>query len=347
MAHTHTDYDSSGRISGTWTSRNSSDTTRVFDTTYCYVTVAAGAPCPVSTATSNPTKGLIQWSQDNLTAARSIYSYDKANRLTGVTNYGGHSYGYSYDANGNRLTATRDGVQTQSLTFNTGNQISTAGYGYDMAGNTTTAPAAGTLTYNGAGQMATQHNTTTDTTYTYAGPGQNELVTRKVTGGDTTKYVYGRNTKHGVPGIDIIIVNGNKTYLDNDPDGTPWGWNYPPGRRATSSSTASAPSSASSTAKATPKPPTATTRTAPSPPSPAPAPSSTPTPTDTPPASTTPPPATPNTALDGTTPPPAAGPPPTPSPAWPTPTKPTPTATPTTTPSTTPTRPASTSQPFL
>ncbi len=231
MAHTHTDYDSTGRIAGTWTSRNSSDTTKVFDTTYCYVTVAAGAPCPVSTTTSNPTKGLIQWSQDNLTAARSVYSYDAANRLTGVTNYAGHTYGYTYDANGNRKTVTRDGVQTQSLTFNTGNQITTAGYGYDMAGNTTTAPAAGTLTYNGPGQMTTQHNTTTDTTYEYAGPGQNELVTRKVTGGDTTKYVYGRNTKHGVPGIDIIIVNGAKTYLDTDPDGTPLGMELPTGQK--------------------------------------------------------------------------------------------------------------------
>ena len=49
-----------------------------FDTTYCYVTVAAGASCPTSTTTSSPTKGLIQWSQDNLTSARSVYTYDKA-----------------------------------------------------------------------------------------------------------------------------------------------------------------------------------------------------------------------------------------------------------------------------
>jgi len=232
MAHTHTDYDSAGRIKNTWTSQKSSDTTRIFDTTYCYVTVAAGASCPTSTSTSNPTKGLIQWSQDNLTSARSVYTYDKANRLTNVTNYGGHTYAYTYDANGNRKTVTRDGVQTQALTFNNGNQINSGGYAYDLAGNTTTAPGAGTLTYNGAGQQTTQHNTTTDTTYSYAGPGQDELVTRKVTGGDTTKYVYGRSTKHGVPGIDLIITNGNKTYLDNDPDGTPLGMELPTGQNA-------------------------------------------------------------------------------------------------------------------
>lgn len=238
-AHTHTDYDTAGRIGRTWTSANSSDTTKVFDTTYCYVAVAAGAPCPVSTAGSNPSKGLIQWSQDNTptTPVRNIYTYDPANRLTNASNYGWelnyHQYGYTYDLNGNRKTASQDGVQRQNFSFNAGNQIIGGGYGYDLAGNTTTDPSAGTMTYNGAGQMTTQAGgiyTLTGTAYQYAGPGQNELISDSVTGGDTTKYVYGRNNKHGVPTIDSMTINGAQYWFDNDPDGTPLAMEVPSGK---------------------------------------------------------------------------------------------------------------------
>lgn len=228
-AHTHTDYDKAGRIARTWTSRDSSDTTRVFDTTYCYVTVAAGQPCPTSTPASNPTKGLLQWAQDNLTGARATYTYDGANRLKQATNHGGHTYTYAYDANGNRTTVTTDGVQTQALAVRTAdNQVTTTGYGYDRAGNTTTTPA-GTLAYNGAGQMTDRTGPGPDSSYAYAGPGQNELITRTITGGDTTKYVYGRPSKHGVPMVDVMTVNGAKHYLDNDPDGTPLALELPSG----------------------------------------------------------------------------------------------------------------------
>ena len=48
------------------------------------------------------TKTLIQWSLDNLGGARPIYSYDGANRLTAVTNYGGHNYTYAYEVNGHQ-----------------------------------------------------------------------------------------------------------------------------------------------------------------------------------------------------------------------------------------------------
>lgn len=238
-AHTHTDYDTAGRIGRTWTSANNSDATKVFDTTYCYVAVAAGAPCPVSTAGSNPPKGLIQWSQDNTptTPVRNLYTYDQANRLTNASNYGRElncsTYAYTYDLNGNRKTASKDGVQSQNFSFNAGNQISSSGYAYDLAGNATTDPSAGTMTYNGAGQMTAQDGgiyTQNRTDYQYAGPGQNELITHTVTGGDTTKYVYGRNTKHGVPTIDSMTINGAQHWFDNDPDGTPLAMELPSGK---------------------------------------------------------------------------------------------------------------------
>jgi RHS repeat-associated protein len=230
-AHTHTDYDTAGRIARTWTSRASDDTLRVFDTSYCYVTVAAGQPCPASTPTTSPAKGLLQWSHDNLTGVRATYGYDKANRLTAATNHGGHSYTYRYDANGNRTTVTVDGATTQTLAVRTAdNQVTTTGYGYDRAGNTTTSPTVGTLAYNGAGQLTGRTGTGATTSYAYAGPGQNELVTRTTAGGDTTSYVYGRDGKHGVPMIDAMTVNGATHWFDNDPDGTPLAMELPTGK---------------------------------------------------------------------------------------------------------------------
>lgn len=238
-AHTHTDYDKAGRITRTWTSRNSSETTRVFDTSYCYVAVAAGQPCPTSTPASNPSKGLIQWAENNLTTARATYAYDGANRLTRVGSEAGFDLDYawhlnfSYDANGNRTgVLSDDGVNTQPRTHNAGNQITSGFFGYDGAGNTTLAPGAGdrTLTYNGPGQMTRAQDVATDTSYAYAGPGQNELITHTVAGGDTTTYVYGRASKHGVPVIDSFAVNGATHYLDNDPDGTPLTMELPTGK---------------------------------------------------------------------------------------------------------------------
>jgi RHS repeat-associated protein len=77
--------------------------------------------------------------------------------------------------------------------------------------------------------MTRAQDVATDTSYAYAGPGQNELITRTVAGGDTTKYVYGRPSKYGVPMIDVMTVNGAKHYLDNDPDGTPLALELPSG----------------------------------------------------------------------------------------------------------------------
>lgn len=134
-----------------------------------------------------------------------------------------------YDLNGNRTTVTTDGVQSQALAVRTAdNQVTTTGYGYDRAGNTTATPE-GTLAYNGAGQMTDRTGPGPDSSYAYAGPGQNELITRTVAGGDTTKYVYGRPSKYGVPMVDVMTVNGAKHYLDNDPDGTPLALELPSG----------------------------------------------------------------------------------------------------------------------
>jgi RHS repeat-associated protein len=217
-AHTKTTFDKSGRISRTWTSRASDDATKSFDTGFCYSPRVTGQACPSASATTDT--GLIKWSTDNLNGAVSLYSYDTSNRLTAVSNYGGHDYAYTYDKAGNRLTVKVDGTTTQTLTYNTANQISNTGYGHDAAGNRTADPAQGTFTYNAAGQTASRTRGSSTSTYNWAGGDQNELVSTS-TGANTTSYVYGRNDANGVPMLQSFTKNGQTSYIDTDPTGAP------------------------------------------------------------------------------------------------------------------------------
>jgi YD repeat-containing protein len=182
-AHTKTSFDKAGRISRTWTSRASNDATKVYDTGFCYSPYVAGQSCPSASATTD--SGVIRWSSNNLTSQVSTYTYDTSNRLTAVSNYNGHAYAYTYDKAGNRLTAKVDGTTVQTLTYNSGNQISNTGYAFDAAGNRTTDPNQGTLTYNAAGQTTTRTKSGVTTNYTWGGGDQNELVST-TTGTATT-----------------------------------------------------------------------------------------------------------------------------------------------------------------
>ncbi|GAA0584386.1 RHS repeat protein [Kribbella sandramycini] len=217
-AHTKTTFDKSGRISRTWTSRASNDATKVYDTGFCYSPYVAGQACPSTSAATDT--GLIKYSTNNLTGARSDYTYDTSNRLTAVSNYNGKSYAYTYDKAGNRLTAKVNGITSQTLTYNTGNQISSAGYTHDASGNRTTDPNQGTLTYNAAGQTVTRTKNSVVTNYAWAGGDQNELVST-TTGTASTSYVYGRDDRNGVPTMESFTKNGQTSYLDTDPTGSP------------------------------------------------------------------------------------------------------------------------------
>jgi RHS repeat-associated protein len=221
-AHTHTDYDKSNRPARTWTARNSVDTTRSVDLSYCR-SPFTGAACPTVSATTDT--GLIQWSVDNLTGARTTYTYNTTDRLVGATTTGtgGKTFTYNYDARGNRLTAAATGTGTQTLTYNPGYQITTAGYTHDGAGNLTTQPSNATLAYNGADQMtsATPTNGSTPaTTYKYAGTTQDELVHQTLPT-DSIDYVYGRTDQQGQPLIQSITKGAQTVYLDHDATGTP------------------------------------------------------------------------------------------------------------------------------
>lgn len=146
-------------------------------------------------------------------ASLKTYSYDDAFRITGVTDVGNSAlswtYGYdlldrlnsatsssvtqgwTYDANGNRLTQTGStpSTYTNSLTSNRVGSVSGAmarTYGYDAAGNTLSYAGA-TFTYNHRGRMTSASNAGTTATYTYNALGQR---IRRATSASTTIYVY-------------------------------------------------------------------------------------------------------------------------------------------------------------
>jgi RHS repeat-associated protein len=118
------------------------------------------------------------------------YGYDSLDRLNAAAKIG-TSQGWTYDANGNRLTQSGT---TPSTYTNSGssNRVSSIGgslprtYAYDNAGNTLSYAGA-TFTYNNRGRMATAANGGVTATYTYNALGQR---IRRAASGVTTLYAY-------------------------------------------------------------------------------------------------------------------------------------------------------------
>ncbi|WP_255610113.1 RHS repeat-associated core domain-containing protein [Micromonospora sp. PLK6-60] len=210
---TQTTYDKSNRPTRITATRNSASPATVFDVTYCYAKYTAGQPC--STAKANDT-GLRQWQKDEVSAAISQFSYDKANRLTKATNYHGKTYDYTYDSNGNRTGVKVDGASTQSLTYNSANQITSTYNTYDGRGNQTRAssPTVNPMTYNSVKQMTGANAGT----YAYAGTDQVEL-----THAGSTTIQNGLEDQHGMPWLQSWTANGSTTYVERDGLGTPLG----------------------------------------------------------------------------------------------------------------------------
>lgn len=231
-AHSHTDYDSSGRVARIWAERSDPSggvaPTREVDISYCYAAgTTPGATCS-STATSD--RSLLQWSRDAITGQSTTYTYDDAKRLKGAalsagTGRNGNpiaavSYTYTYDARGNRLTAAATGAATQTRTFNAANQTTTAGFGYDGAGNLTADPDAGALAYSKGDQLASVTKAGNTYTYQYAGIGNDELVSQSTPDGDY-EYVYGRTNQLGQAIIEQVEHGGGKAFIDHDATGAP------------------------------------------------------------------------------------------------------------------------------
>jgi RHS repeat-associated protein len=215
-AHTHTDYDRTGRISRVIAEQGSGDTdnTTVVDLTYCY---SAGSTAPTCPTTTTADRSKIQWVMNNLTGSVTKYTYDKAGRLTKAIVTGGpyqDTYTYTYDARGNRLTAS-GGTTPQNFSVNAANQINSGGYTYDGAGNLTTDPN-GTYAYNGAEQMTSVTKGGATYNYTYAGASQNEVLSQTTPDG-TYNITYGRTDTQGQPIIEQYKKDNATAYVEHDP----------------------------------------------------------------------------------------------------------------------------------
>jgi RHS repeat-associated protein len=215
-ARTLTTYDKSGAIARITTALNSAPADLVSDISYCYSPLVSGQSCPASSSSTD--KGLLQYATDNMTGTVTVYTYDQGNRLIKATNVAGHTYGYGYDADGNRTSVTTDGTATQSLACNSANQASSSGYGYDQAGNLTATPGA-SYSYNAAEQMTSSTVNGTTTPHAYAGGTQQELTS---SGG--SQFVWGRDDQHGQPWLQSFNTNSQgQVYVERDGYGTPLG----------------------------------------------------------------------------------------------------------------------------
>ncbi|MFI5937898.1 RHS repeat-associated core domain-containing protein [Actinoplanes sp. NPDC051494] len=216
--HTETTYDKSDRPLRITSTRNSAAAGKVFDTTYCYAKYVSGQAC--STAKADDT-GLRQWQKDEISGAVSEFSHDKGNRLTKATNFNSKTYEYDYDTNGNRKTVKVAGTTTQTLTYNSANQVTTTDNVYENRGNQTktSAPVIGTLSYNAASQMTSAYGPGGQANYTYAGTDQVELVQA-----GTIKLDYGRDDQYGMAWLQSWTNSTSPTaYVERDGLGTPLG----------------------------------------------------------------------------------------------------------------------------
>ncbi len=111
------------------------------------------------------------------TTTTTTYTYDPLYRLTGANDTSGQSYGYSYDAAGNRLAYWLNGTQVATYTYNAANWLTTVGsatgvtsYQYDNNGNLLDDGYA-SYTYDSADRLSRMTVGTSNVDYLYNGDG--------------------------------------------------------------------------------------------------------------------------------------------------------------------------------
>jgi RHS repeat-associated protein len=114
-------------------------------------------------------------------------TYDLLDRLEAASSGTGASYGWTYDANGNRLTQTGTNAATFKPATQSNQLASTSGalvrtYAYDAAGNTQSYGTSG-FTFNDRGRMSAATVAGTSASYVYSALGQ--LIEKNVAGSET------------------------------------------------------------------------------------------------------------------------------------------------------------------
>jgi len=128
---------------------------------------------------------------DTVTPANSwTYGYDSLDRLTGGVS-SGTTRGWSYDANGNRLTETGTAPSTYTVSSSNNRITAISGnlprtYAYDAVGNTT-GYAGVAFSYDNRGRMTSASYGGNSATYVYNALGQR---IRRVGPSGTTLYMY-------------------------------------------------------------------------------------------------------------------------------------------------------------
>ena len=136
-----------------------------------------------------------------------VYSYDNANRVTSEKDAEG-TYTYTYD-NANELTGvTENGTQVESYTYDLNGNRTGTGY-TTTTGNEMTHSPGNTYTYDNAGNLISDNNGTSITTYTY--DYRNRLT--EVTQGGTIIATYTYNALNQRIGIKD---NGTQTWTVYD-----------------------------------------------------------------------------------------------------------------------------------
>ena len=119
------------------------------------------------------------------------YGYDGLDRITSATKTG-MTLGWTYDANGNRLTQTGSSASTFTIASSSNKISSVSGsiartYSYDASGNTTGYSTA-TATYNNRGRMKTLTKASVTASYVYSVLGQ--LIKQGGGPSSTVLYMY-------------------------------------------------------------------------------------------------------------------------------------------------------------
>jgi RHS repeat-associated protein len=143
---------------------------------------------------------------DNVAGATTTYGYDAANRLASAVSPSAN-YQYTYDADGNRLSATTNGVTTNA-TYNAADELTQSGattFTSDADGNLLKTSSTLALTYNPKSQTATVGGTT----FNYLGAAQ----TRRIAAGGTSFQT-------NALGLGLQADATGTTYFTRAPDGS-------------------------------------------------------------------------------------------------------------------------------
>ncbi|WP_261556721.1 RHS repeat-associated core domain-containing protein [Frankia tisae] len=204
--HTHTTFDTSGRVKRIKTTRASSDAdaNRVMDYEYCYSPYTSGT----CTTASSTDRNQIQGRKDMIAGTVASYTYDTGSRLTAKRGTGATTYfGYNSANQNCWTTTTNPGTGAPCSPLPSGG---TGSFTYDGEGNQTRNQQIYTMAYNGADQLtsSTQTSGGSATAYGYAG---DTNVLRTSAGGTTFRS--------GLLGVHSFTSGGQTTHVARDPQG--------------------------------------------------------------------------------------------------------------------------------